>query len=178
MDLLCYLKLCFMPSKKVYSATNQYEGIKHHYWALINYNTKCFSVLTLVMQDSDARNIMKHVKAVTACLCFLSCGYASVTLEMSASIWTNWKKVNLYVTWNNTTSKAQNCRSQKHMLLNHSYMCLPSLPSSVIKLYPWRWPRGPTTCRRGSKINISMISKYMLDYTVKMYYKIVYHMYN
>jgi hypothetical protein len=124
------------------------------------------------MQSSDARNIIKHDKAVTDCLWFLSCGYASVTLEIIASIWTNWKKVNLYVTINNTTSKAHNYRSRKQLLLNHSYIFRPSLPYSGIKLYPWRWPIGPTTCRTASEINISMICKYILEYTVKMYYKL------
>jgi hypothetical protein len=135
-------------------------------------------VLTLVTHDRDAMNIMKHVKAVTDCLCFLSCGYASVTLEISASIWTNWKKVNFYVTSKNTAKNAQNYRSQKQLLLNYSYVFWFSLPTSGLKLCPWRWPRGPITCRRGSIINISMISKCILKYTVKTYYKILYHMYN
>lgn len=87
------------------------------------------------------------------------------------------KEVNLFVTSNNSVSKAHNYRSQKQLLLNHSYMFRPSLPSSGIKLYSWRWSRGPATCRRASIINISMISKCILGYTVKMYYKIVYHVY-
>lgn len=68
-------------------------------------------------------------------------------------------KVNLYVTSNNTTSKAHNYRSEKYLLLNHSYMFWPSVPSSGIKLYSWRWPRGLTTSRRGSIINISVSTK-------------------